>query len=217
MIKILLILVLISSISYGQTQTQIDSISSEICKSIITNSQSSDSLKVTLAYRNVLDPFMLMYPEELRDQIWSNIYFRLQRNCTEYLEILVRGQSSIGDWEILDKLPDASKDKRLCKEFFKQKHFYYLETNGDTVRLTIENGYWTDTFKDETYSKLKVYPLDDCRFEIEFVESDNHMRKNFSNPGDRYRYQILDRGKNYYYMSLELSEVKQYTAFKLYY
>ena len=59
--------------------------------------------------------------------------------------------------------------------------------------------------------------LTDCEFQIEFVTSNNELRKKLSKPGDKYRYQVLEKSDGYYFMSAEVVDVNQFMTFKLYY
>ena len=127
-----------------------------------------------------------------------------------------RNTLSNNNWEAVNTKPTTRLNKRSCEDFLKYKKYKYLEPEGDTVNLTIENGYWVEHFKDKTFSKLKFYWINDCEFEIEFVESNNKIRKAASKPGDKYKYQILDKKQNFYDMSVEIPETKVFAVFKLY-
>ncbi|MFN7261174.1 MAG: hypothetical protein ACK5TU_14835 [Cyclobacteriaceae bacterium] len=210
-------LLLISLISYGQSDSQKDSLINEICKSIIENAGASDSIKITVAYDRHLIPYLSKYSKEEQEKIWETLYYRMQRNCKEFKEIDDKVTEQKGDWKSVDKKPEAMLSKKTCKDFLKYKKYKYLEASGDTVNLSIENGIWIDRFKDGTYSKLKFIWVSDCEFDIEFIESDNRLRKNFSKPGDKYRYQIIDKKRTYYDMSVEILGTNRYMTFKIYY
>lgn len=102
-------------------------------------------------------------------------------------------------------------------QFRKHKIYKYIEFNGDTTNLKIDNDFWIDNFKDGTYSKLKIYWSSDCYFDIEFINSNNEVRKKISHPGDKYRYTILEKFDNYYLMSVEITGIKRFSIFKIYY
>jgi hypothetical protein len=208
---------IISLISYGQSDIQKDSLINEICKSIIENVEQSDSIKITMAYNRHLFPYLSKYAKEEQEIIWENLFFRLQRNCKEFKEIVDKVSEQKGDWKSIDKKPVTISSKKTCKDFLRHKKYKYLETSGDTVNLSIKNGFWIDRFEDGTYSKLKFNWISDCEFDIEFIESDNQSRKNFSKPGDKYRYQIIDKKQTYYDMSVEILGTNRYMTFKIYY
>ncbi|WP_148041962.1 hypothetical protein [Hanamia caeni] len=207
----------VTAISFGQKEESIDSLVNEICRSIETNNSNVDSTKVFNAYSTHVPSFLAKYPENKKEEILSHIYDRLQRNCKIFWEILNRNDSSQKNWEVLSSTPNSVLNKNDCQQFLKYKRYKYLEPEGDSVNLQIENGFWIDHFKDGTFSKLKFHWLNNCEFEIEFIESNNVIRKGFSKPGDKYKYKILDKKSNYYDMSVEIPETNTFAKFKLFY
>ncbi len=216
-IKLTFILLLMTMTVYGQSQEKKDSLINEICKVITEKQGEPDSVRIFTAYEKHLYPFLEKYPEDQRQEIGNGIYFRMQRNCKEFKEILIRLDPPNGDWETIEEKPKTKLTKKLCKQFLDHKNYKYLETTGDTVKLQIEHGFWIDKFKDGTYSKLKLKWVNDCEFDIEFIESNNEIRKHFSKPGDKYRYQVVDKKNNYYDMSVEIAATGQQVIFKIYY
>ncbi len=210
-------LLFISSTTFGQSQETKDSLTNEICKTIKATKDQSDSILFFGTLKEHLVPFLLEYPEKKRKEIGKSIYLRLQRNCIEFKTILERVSPPSKDWEVRGGKPIIHLNEKKCKQFLGYKKYKYLESNGDTVNLQIENGYWIDHFKDGTFSKLKFYRISDCEFEIEFIESNNEIRKNFSKVDDKYRYQIIDKKENYYNMSLEIVGTNGFYLFKIYY
>ncbi len=161
-------------------------------------------------YLNYLNDSSKM--DELRQ-----IDIRFQRQCKEYGELIDRLSTQKGDWKRVAVKPGTELKHDACLNFLKYKNYYYLSSDGDTVKLTIDKNVWTDHFNDGTYSKLKFYWVNDCEFEIEFIESDNYLRKQFSKPGDKYKYQIIQKGEKYYFMSAEIVGTSQFMTFKMYY
>lgn len=147
----------------------------------------------------------------------NQIDIRFQRQCKEYGELIDRLNTQKGDWKRVNVKPNTELKKDACLDFLKYKNYYYLSSNGDTVRLTIDKNFWVDHFNDGTFSKLKLYWVNDCEFEIEFIESDNYSRKQFSKPGDKYKYQIIQKNNNFYFMSAEIVGTSQFLTFKLYF
>lgn len=201
----------------GQTLEQKDSLVQVMCETIIESKGQPDTIRIQAAYTDHLYPFLLNYPEEKIEEIGMSIFFRFQRNCVEFAEILDALNPPKGDWERVAEKPKSKLNKSSCREFLDHKDYTYLEATGDTVKLRIEGNYWIDYFKDGTYSKLRFDWVSACEFEIEFLESNNDIRKNFSKPGDIYRYQILDKKDNYYDMSVEIEGVDTHLMFKMYY
>jgi hypothetical protein len=216
-IKLAIAFMAITSMAVGQTVEQRDSIVNEICKTIVEHASKPDSIRVQIAYETHLFPVMEGLTDQQMRELASNIFYRLQRNCVEFKKILEARDPPRGDWSVVDKKPVSKLDQEGCRSFLEHEKYAYLESTGDTVVLHIENGYWTDRFKNGTYSKLKFNWIGDCEFEIEFVESNNYIRKNLSKPGDKYRYQILDKKDGYYDMSAQIPGIERFMLFKVYY
>ncbi|MBL0329403.1 MAG: hypothetical protein IPP64_08310 [Bacteroidetes bacterium] len=214
-----LFLIVFNFHAFAQTMEQKDSLVNEICKTIIASNNYPDSLQLGIAFQKHLFPFMAKYPEDKKKEIWESVYFRLQRNCKEFKAIIDKMEPQQGDWKQLKKIPKTKLKDPVCKQITTYKRLAYLEHNGDSVIVEIKDGFWIDHFKDGTYSKLYFKWINDCEFEIEFVESNNGTRKNFSKPGEKYKYLIADKHKNYYDMVVEPSEKesKVIMSFKIYF
>jgi hypothetical protein len=76
--------------------------------------------------------------------------------------------------------------------------------------MLIDKGHWVERFRDGTYSKLRFRWIDDCEFEIEFIESTNSVMSQVSKRGDRYRYQIINKNEKYYLVSVEAVGTGEY-------
>lgn len=216
-VSITIALSLFSNLLTAQDQNKRDSIVNLICKTIVENRTDDDTTRVNIAFEKYLYNFLATYNETEREEVFTNIYYRLQRNCLEFKKILQKLIPNQGDWEMLTEKPTSKVTAQDCREFKQKRYYYYLEANGSKTRVEIHEGFWTDTFTDSTYSKLKFKWLNDCEFEIEFIESNNESRKNMSKKGDTYRYSIIDRKENYYDMVLEVVGAGQLSRFKMYY
>jgi len=214
--RLYLSLLLLSNLAKGQTQQQNDSLVNVICTTINLSSTPTDSLNISSALEKHLFPYLQSLPDSQKNIILENIAFRLQRNCVAFLEFSKTLSPQNGDWQNLSERPKTKLNKESCDIFFNYKSYKYLEANGDTVRLEINNGYWIDHFLDGTYSKLKLKRSSDCEFEIEFIESNNLIRRNFSKKGDKYHYQILEKNNNKYLMTVEISGVGKISSFVIY-
>lgn len=204
------------SLVFTQENHKIDSISMEICLSVNSNPDLSDSELVTLIQNEHLSPYLKTQNINDQDSILNHILLRSEKLCSEYSALTFRINENKGDWILLSQKPESRLDEYLCMQFFENNSYYYLEPTGDKVNLEIKDGFWTDTFIDNTYSELKLIETANCEFEIQFIRSNNEMRKNFSKVGDRYRYQILDYENDKYYMSVEIPGQEQYFKFILY-
>jgi hypothetical protein len=70
---------------------------------------------------------------------------------------------------------------------------------------------------DNTHSKLKIDWVSACDFRLTFIESNNHIRKNLSKPGEEYWYRLIDKQPGYYNVVAEVKETQNLSAFKIYY
>jgi len=210
------VIITIPVLAFAQTPQEKDSLIQRMCKTII-ESNSIDSIKIEEAYDSHLYSFLSRFPEEKQQNIWLSIFYRFQRNCPEFKDILNRLYPPLDDDELVEEKPVSNISKKDSKSFSKTENFYYIEDNGDTVNLTIKNDIWVDVFKDGTYSKLKVEWENNLKFSIEFIESNNELRMNFSYPGDKYFYELLERHESYYLLSVKIPDSNRYEIFKLYY
>jgi len=208
--------ILLATICYGQSDFQKDSLISEMCKAIESNKHLSDSANVENMYETQLYPFLWRFPEETRDETATNLYFRIQRSCQAFLDILNRANPSKGGEIFVDEKPVSNLKKDACRKFIGNKEYYYIETTGDTVVLQLTKKYWIDHFNDGTYSKLKLEWIDNCELELEFIESNNLVRRNYSKKGDKYRYIILNSAESYYELSTEVVGQEKYFIYKVY-
>jgi hypothetical protein len=214
-IKITLILFTVNL--YSQSQVQKDSIVTEICKTIKVDKHLNDSIRIENSYLKHLYPYLNKFPENERENIGISIYYRLQKNCKDFLEILDRNNPAKGDWKVLDKKPKILIDKLTSQSLKNFSKFRYFESaNGDIIQVILKNGFWTEYFLDSTYSKLKFNWIDDFKFEIEFIESNNESRKNFSKIGDKYIYEIFNKKDNYFELLIEYPNSDKYLTFKIY-
>ena len=206
-----------ASVSFAQNQQLVDSFANEICISITNSNQTNDSTRVFDAFKEHRLPASSNFTQKEKNEFGDNVYFRLQRNCFIFRTILERNAPVNPNWKTVTVKPVSKLTNNECAEFGKYKSYRYLDPSGDTVLLTIDKGFWTDHFKDGSFSKLGVRWLSACEFDIEFIESNNPIRKKFSKAGDKYRYQILEKMKDSYLMSVEIVGQNRYSLFKIYF
>lgn len=212
----LLVIITIPVNILAQTPQEKDSLIQRMCRTII-ESNSIDSIKVEEAYDNHLYSFLARFPGEKQENIWLSIFYRFQRNCPEFKNILNRLYPPEDDDLLVEKKPIATISKKDINSFHNIDNFYYIEDSSDTVKLKIKNDLWIDSFKDGTYSKLRVEWGSKLRFSIEFIESNNELRMNFSYPGDKYFYELLEKHESYYLLSVLIHGSNHYEIFKLYF
>lgn len=216
-ISLLFLLSIIVFVAQAQTESSKDSLMTEMCKAIDFYKGLDDTLLIGHIVDEHLNPFLENLPEKKRQSVGQEIYFRLQKKCDAFAKILERLVPQKGDWERVSAQPAMVISTDSCKKFLSHKNYYYLESTGDTVRLSLANGFWTERFIDKTYSKLSFKWTGDCSFEISFISSSNLIRKNYSKPGDIYKYQIIEQTGKYFFMSTNVEASTDFMTFKIYY
>lgn len=184
---------------YSQTDEQIDSLTVEMCKTLAVNENLVDSVRVLSTFEKHLPGFLQKHhirDDAQFDALYNKIFFRYQKNCNLLTQILAKGIETKGEWKFIIAKPKITVTKKQCRDLETIKNFYYLESDGTKTNVTIADGYWTEQFADGSYSKLYFRWTGDVEFEIEFIESNNHSRQNFSNKGDIYHYGIFGRKGN---------------------
>jgi len=212
------LILLIPTFLFSQLIKQKDSIITEMCNEIANTKNFSDSLRIQFAYTKHLYPYLAKFKDEKIDSIGMSIYYRFQRNCSEFIEILNRLELNKSDWEQLEKghKPKSKLSKRKCRRLNEFRDLSYFEYNGDKVNVELKDGIWTDFFLDGTYSKLSFKWTDDCEFELEFIESNNETRKSFSNKGDTYNYSLILENDNAFVVITQIPNENNYLKFKIY-
>jgi hypothetical protein len=216
-IRMFFLFLLFSLKTVGQSTASNDSLIAVMCKTLAANKAAVDSEKIKLVVTKHLNPYLQKFEDAKVEEVSDAIFIRAQRQCKDFADLIFRLTPKQSDWQMVDKKPVSKMQKKDCVELLKHKKLFYLEANGDTVNLSIENGFWIDHFKDSTSSTLKFRQLTNCEFEIEFVKSNNSIRQKLSNPGDKYRYQILEKLEGSYLMSAEIVGGNQFMTFKIYY
>jgi hypothetical protein len=201
----------------AQNKAPIDSLAAEMCKTISSSTEKIDSVRIFTAYEKHLGSFIDSLEEKVKKQFLQQLFYRLQKNCDSFWNILQRNSPQNANRQSVTTKPTATIAKTSCPEFRSHTKFFYIEPEGDTILLVIEKGYWTDMFQDGSYSKLTIHWVTDCEFDIVFVESNNENRKYFSQPGDKYRYELLEKTDRYFLLSAKTPGKERYSIFKLYY
>jgi hypothetical protein len=216
--KILIILLIgISNITFSQTITEIDSVSYTMCDYLKKMEIENDTLKINSLYQNQFYPYLRKFEQSQTQKIGQQVYYRLQRNCVEFRNLLDRLEPPKEEVTRITEKPKSEISKKELKEFKNQKEFYYFEVAGDTTRVKMDKGKWTDSFSNNTFSKLTYNWINETEFELTFVESNNEARSNFSVKGDKYIYQVLSKEDGFYQMTVNIPGQEIFEKFKMYY
>jgi len=214
----LVFIFLFSSLSFSQTIVQIDSVAKVMCDNLPKYKEiKNDPLKLNTLYEKELYPYLGTLEESKAQEVGKKIYYRLQRNCFRFRELLDRLNPPVGETErSLEKpKPDITDDDLI--KFKKTKAFMYTEVDGQVTNVTLQDGLWVDNFADGTYSKLIYKWINKNEFELVFIESNNETRANFSVKGDRLVYSILFKKPDHYILSVNIFGQNVYEEFKLFY
>ena len=196
---------------------EIDSVSNVMCDYLKKMKIDNDTLKINSLYQKQLYPYLEKIEKSKTQKVGKQIYYRLQRNCVEFRNLLDRLVPTKETSVRVTEKPIPEIKKEQLKEFKKRKEFYYFEASGDTTKVIMKNGIWKDSFAHKTFSKLTYHWISNTEFELVFIESNNETRSNFSVKGDKYIYQILSKEKNFYLMSVNIPGQKTFEKFKLYF
>jgi hypothetical protein len=190
-----------------------------MCEDLNKNKHLNDSIRIDNIYKKYFYPYLSKVSEREVDSIAKSVYFRFQKNCPEFLKILDKSNPGKGDWEIIskDEKPISSAKTNDCKNIASLKNLSYLEHSGDEVLVQIKDGYWIEKFIDGTFSKLNFTWINNCEFELEFIESNNETRGNMSKKGDKFNYEIITKEDTYYSMIAYIPKQDMYLKFKIYY
>lgn len=204
--------------SQSQTLKEIDSISKEFCKYLNTTKDiQNDDTRINNFYQNKFDVYLENFDAEKVDKIGQQLFYRLQRNCLDFCQLLERLHPPKESVNRTKKKP-ISKLTNLEIESFKISNgFNYFENNGNKTQVEMVNNYWKEVFSDSTYSMLKYKWVNDLEFELEFIESNNEIRKAYSVKGDKFIYGVIEKGENYYLISSKIENQDHYELFKLYF
>lgn len=144
---------------------------------------------------------------DLSEDVFVDIGAKFTKNC-DYAMRLIKNP-------IKEKMNnDTSEIFLKCNEF-KEGEYYYLVAKGmettqmDTTFVTITKTHFYERMNSgKTYSNLKIHWKDNCKFDLEFVESNDSFKKNLSKPGEIYSYEIVRTTPDSVYLKILYREVE---------
>lgn len=177
---------------FSQTIQQIDSVSLKMCETLLgLSSDITDEAKLSMIVEKHVPSFyekLNITSQSVADSVSNKIFYRLQRNCKTFVDLLTKTSENKSDWKTLSQKPKSEITKKDFSKFLNGGKYYYKQYDGDIVNVLITKNSWSETFEDNTISRLILHPKKDGEFQLEFIESDNLSRKNFSVKGDIYEY-----------------------------
>lgn len=195
----------------------IDVLVNEMCNNFNENKNLTDSTRIKILNEKFIWPILKNQTEENATEIGNQIYFKLQKNCQEFREYLYRVDPPQDDnWVRLTVRPSIEITDEQIKMLKKTNKFHYYEYAGETTKVQTNDKLWTETFADGTFSKLNYDWTTANSFELTFIESNNKTRKNFSKKGDKYKYQLISKEDNHYWVLVEIPNQPELLKFKLF-
>ena len=123
------------------------------------------------------------------EELGGKVAVKMIKECPYVLDNFPSG--IVGNEKKMDRQSDLECDD------LKKGDFYYLTKRPDsgimdTTFVTISNDMFLERMKyGRTYSLLNITWKDNCEFELTFKESNDPVKKELSEPGDIYKYEIL--------------------------
>ena len=215
-IKLTMLFLLSANFTFSQEAIE-DSLISRMCEDLPTYKKLDKREIGPTIFDKHLTKYLETKKLSKRDSISISIDQRLQRKCPDYIKILDKiHKPKRGNWTYLKNIPKSRITDKQIDEFKNTQSFYYIKKSGSEVPVKIENNQWIDLLPNNTYSKLDLEWLTNTSFQLKFIESNNLHHKGSSRKGDIYKYNIIERKKNYYLLVLTTPQNTSIVSFKFY-
>ncbi|BFM44075.1 hypothetical protein CFS9_27160 [Flavobacterium sp. CFS9] len=203
---LLVFLLLFVHFSRSQSIKSIDSLTTEICKSLVQNQALDNEIRINTINNSHITPYLTKFKDSIvQRRVFEQLFFRLHKNCNEFVA-LFPNESEKSSWSMQNEKPLDEISREECNHFDKASKYYYIENSGAKVEVTLSDHLWTENFSDGTFSKLHYKKKGSCEFELEFIESNNMSRKNLSIKGDKYLYHLYKEENGTYNVYLKNKE-----------
>ncbi|WP_304344780.1 hypothetical protein [Chryseobacterium koreense] len=214
----LIISLLFSNIMFAQiNDDHSDEIIDKMCSDFKSTENLRDSLRIESLNQKFIFPYLSQFPEAERENQVDYLYFRFQKRCEFFRAYLQKVDPPKNEnWIRLNQKPKIMVSEKEINYLKASENFHYFEYTGEKTEVRTDHKYWTETFSDGSYSKLFYHWIDKTKFELEFIESNNHTRKNFSNKGDKYIYEIINKEGDFYWILCEIPGQSEILKFKLF-
>jgi hypothetical protein len=224
--KVLIILLIgITNSVFSQSSKEIDSISNIMCEYLkdveikkITNRKEVLYKKISL-YEKHLFPYLEKFEKLKAKNIEQKINYRLQRNCSEFRYLSNKIENREKNFSEINEKSNSTISEKELKEFKNKNKFYYFESAKDTIKVKVvmQNGKWEISFSDKTFCKMEYKWINEKKYELVFIESNNKFMSEYSVKGDKYIHQVLSKENGFYYININTEGQNTFTKFKMYY
>ncbi|MFV0176241.1 hypothetical protein OBK27_04775 [Empedobacter falsenii] len=181
------ILFIICSISFSQNiDDKRDLLINDLCNILTKNKNLNDLERINLVNQDI--SLVEYFKDFSKDEIQSEeeaIFYRFQKNCKAYTDIIRKfSEKNNENWITLENLPKSTINDKEYKLIKSASELYYFDYEGNKTIVKIENNNWIEYFIDESFSKLKLHWKNNYDFNLEFLESNNLIKKSLSRKGE---------------------------------
>lgn len=213
------LLFMISTIIFCQNiDEKRDLLIQKLCNILSKNKNLDDLARINLVNQDAnLIKYFKDFPKDKIEAEEEALFYRFQKNCKEYADLIKNySEKNTENWVSINYLPQSTINESDFKLIKKSSEFYYFDYEGNKTIVKIENNNWIEYFIDESFSKLKLHWLNNNDFNLEFIESNNSMKKSFSRKGEIYQYRILSKENDYYWVVYYNNDLSNIVKFKFY-
>lgn len=213
------LLFMISTIIFCQNiDEKRDLLIQKLCNILSKNKNLDDLGRINLVNQDAnLIKYFKDFPKDKIEAEEEALFYRFQKNCKEYADLIKNySEKNTENWVSINYLPQSTINESDFKLIKKSSEFYYFDYEGNKTIVKIENNNWIEYFIDESFSKLKLHWLNNNDFNLEFIESNNSMKKSFSRKGEIYQYRILSKENDYYWVVYYNNDLSNIVKFKFY-
>ena len=96
------------------------------------------------------------------------------------------------------------------------EEFYYFGLNDQKVGVIFTRKLWQDFFPDQTSTVNEVEWKEDCSFVLTFKDTDNPVRMQYFEPGEKFYYTVIEKKENAYDLVQFDPSTQYYALFTIY-
>tara|TARA_R110002073_G_scaffold335466_1_gene527517 strand:- start:713 stop:1387 length:675 start_codon:yes stop_codon:yes gene_type:complete len=207
---------------YSFSQDIFDSLSKKLCE-CIEKEQVKNTDGIQPCFENLLVDNLIKIKEHYNaktiddidmDDFGGKIGARMIKECEYVSDNFPSG--------VVGSEKKIEKQENLDCKSLKKGNFYYLTGRPnskvmDTTFVTVSNNMFLERMKNgRTYSLLNINWKDDCKFDLIFKESNDPIKKNMSEPGEKYEYEILSNNEKSVFLKVLWGKIEhQFELFKI--